>query len=198
MIKFWFNFHWNLFPGVQLTINQLWFRYGLAPNRQQAIIWTNGGPVPWRIYTTLGGDELSQLKNFWGDKNWTKDIHLGLSPMLCNIAELWIQNYRRIIHIQEKYSHNLYIWLYNAILIPLVVKSEYSERIRSIPRLLIPGSLHCQCICSHAIDCYKAGWKGPCYSWVRISNTYASSVKRNDRKWKHIFMFPKLIQEDKG
>ena len=24
--RFWFKFHWNLFPGVQLTINQYWFR----------------------------------------------------------------------------------------------------------------------------------------------------------------------------
>ena len=31
---------------------------GLAPNRQQAIIWTNADPVHWRIYVALGGDEL--------------------------------------------------------------------------------------------------------------------------------------------
>ena len=26
MTKFWFEFHWNLFPGVRLTISQHWFR----------------------------------------------------------------------------------------------------------------------------------------------------------------------------
>ena len=26
IIEFWFEFHWNLFPGVQLTISQHWFR----------------------------------------------------------------------------------------------------------------------------------------------------------------------------
>ena len=31
---------------------------GLAPNRRQAIIWTNVGPIHWRIYAALGGDEL--------------------------------------------------------------------------------------------------------------------------------------------
>ena len=31
---------------------------GLAPNRRQAIIWTNADPVRWRIYAALGGDEL--------------------------------------------------------------------------------------------------------------------------------------------
>ena len=26
MVEFWFKFHWNLFPWVQLTIGQHWFR----------------------------------------------------------------------------------------------------------------------------------------------------------------------------
>ena len=34
---------------------------GLAPNRRQAITWTNDGPVHWRIYAVLGGDELNTL-----------------------------------------------------------------------------------------------------------------------------------------
>ena len=29
---------------------------GLAPNRRQAIIWTNADPIHWRIYATLGGE----------------------------------------------------------------------------------------------------------------------------------------------
>ena len=31
------------------------------PNRQQAIIWTNANPIHWRMYATLGGDELTQM-----------------------------------------------------------------------------------------------------------------------------------------
>ena len=31
---------------------------GLAPYRQQAIIWANTEPIHWRIYAALGGDEL--------------------------------------------------------------------------------------------------------------------------------------------
>ena len=31
---------------------------GLAPNRRQAIIWTNTDPIFWRIRTALGEDEL--------------------------------------------------------------------------------------------------------------------------------------------
>ena len=33
---------------------------GLAPNRHQAIIWTNADPIHWRIYAALGGDELTR------------------------------------------------------------------------------------------------------------------------------------------
>ena len=58
MIKFKFKFHWNLFPRVQVTINQ-----------QQGITWTNDDPVHWCIYAALGGDELTiweyiSLKNY--------------------------------------------------------------------------------------------------------------------------------------
>ena len=28
MIESWFKFHWNFFPGIQLTISQHWFRFG--------------------------------------------------------------------------------------------------------------------------------------------------------------------------
>ena len=30
----------------------------MAPNKRQAITWTNAGPVHWRIFATLCGDEL--------------------------------------------------------------------------------------------------------------------------------------------
>ena len=36
---------------------------GLAPNRRQAIIWTDDDPVHWRIYAALGGDEL--INHWW-------------------------------------------------------------------------------------------------------------------------------------
>ena len=36
---------------------------GLAPNRRQAIIWTNGDLDYWRIYASLGLNELNGLQN---------------------------------------------------------------------------------------------------------------------------------------
>ena len=32
---------------------------GLAPNRQQVIIWTNADSIHWHIYASLGGDEFN-------------------------------------------------------------------------------------------------------------------------------------------
>ena len=52
MYEFWLLFHLSLFSGVQ------------------AVIWTNDGIVFWRIYVSLGLNELSVLcrMSFWGSK----------------------------------------------------------------------------------------------------------------------------------
>ena len=34
---------------------------GLAPNRWQAIIWTNVDLIHWRVYAALGGDGLNSI-----------------------------------------------------------------------------------------------------------------------------------------
>ena len=36
---------------------------GLAPNRRQAIIWTNADQIYWRVYAALGGDDLRCLSH---------------------------------------------------------------------------------------------------------------------------------------
>ena len=51
---FWLSFPWNLFLMVQLIS----LDNGLAPNRRQAIIWTNVERIHWRIYAAQGGDKL--------------------------------------------------------------------------------------------------------------------------------------------
>ena len=44
---------WSLFLRVQLIIT-LGLDIVLAPNRRQAIMWTNVNPIHWRIYAALG------------------------------------------------------------------------------------------------------------------------------------------------
>ena len=54
---FWLKFHRSFFIGSD---------NGMAPTRRQAIIWTNAGPIQWRIYAALGGDELtSGAQEIW-------------------------------------------------------------------------------------------------------------------------------------
>ena len=37
------------------------FNNGFAPNKWQAIIWTNADPIHWSVYVAQGGDELTHL-----------------------------------------------------------------------------------------------------------------------------------------
>ena len=39
---------------------------GFAPNRRQAITCTNDGPLHWRIYAALGGNELNEVNQWFG------------------------------------------------------------------------------------------------------------------------------------
>ena len=55
----WSNWQW---PSTGLD-------NGLAPNRPQAIIWTNADPVRWRVYAALGGDELMAESFIWIEWN---------------------------------------------------------------------------------------------------------------------------------
>ena len=56
MKEFGFKFHWKLIIYSQGS--SIGSGNGLAPNRRQAIVWTNADLINWRIYTTLKGDEL--------------------------------------------------------------------------------------------------------------------------------------------
>ena len=89
---FWLKFHRSLFLRVQLTITQHWFGWdnGLAPNRRQAIIWTNAGLIHWRIYAALGGDELRIM---------------GLTP------SCWASLLKEMLHDTPCFARNLSVWM---------------------------------------------------------------------------------------
>ena len=59
MFGFGFKFHWSFYHRVQLTISRHGLDNGLMTIRCQAIILTNSGLVYWRIYASVGLDELS-------------------------------------------------------------------------------------------------------------------------------------------
>ena len=54
IVVFWLNFHWNMFPRVQLTIIQHWFRYWLGAVQATSHYLNQWWLVYWRIYASLG------------------------------------------------------------------------------------------------------------------------------------------------
>ena len=52
------TFYWSLLQTVQLTRSRIGSDNGFAPNRWQAILWTNDDPVQRGIYAARVGDEL--------------------------------------------------------------------------------------------------------------------------------------------
>ena len=52
---------------------------GLAPNRWQAIIWTNADLIQWYIYAAVGGDELTDCCLLM-PYTWHNRSHNGLVP----------------------------------------------------------------------------------------------------------------------
>ena len=61
ILYFDYNFNDVCSQGSNWQSSSISLDNGLAPNRWQAIIWTNADPINWRIYATLGGDELTQM-----------------------------------------------------------------------------------------------------------------------------------------
>ena len=61
MIEFRLRFYWSLFPRVQLIIFQHWFRWWLGAGQATSHYLNQWWLVYWRIYTSLGLNELTKL-----------------------------------------------------------------------------------------------------------------------------------------
>ena len=88
---FLFEFHWNLFPGVPLTISSVGLGNVLAPSRRQATTWANVDPVHWRIYAALGvGVGISWLMLFSKSCNGLSSLALLVKFLFeCYRIPLW-------------------------------------------------------------------------------------------------------------
>ena len=54
-------FSWMKMTKFTETCSSIGSGNGLAPNRRQAITWTNDDPIHWRIYAALGRDKLISI-----------------------------------------------------------------------------------------------------------------------------------------
>ena len=59
IVVFWLNFHWNMFPRIQLTIIQHWFRKWLGADQAASHYLNQWWLIHRRIYATLGLNELT-------------------------------------------------------------------------------------------------------------------------------------------
>ena len=66
MFKFLLKFHWNWFCWVSnWHYSRIGSDNGLSPTRQQASIRTNNNLIHWRIYASLGLNELTFRDSHW-------------------------------------------------------------------------------------------------------------------------------------
>ena len=61
MYKFWLRCHWSLFPRVQLTILQHWFRWWLGADQATSHYLNQWWSFYWCIYASLGVNELTTV-----------------------------------------------------------------------------------------------------------------------------------------
>ena len=96
-----------MFPVVQLST--IGSDNGLTPTRWEAIIWTKGGQIYWRIYTLLGLNELKTLP-YWSTflaRVWF-DVMLLIKPHLSAIRELCVVDLHTFLFVQ-----NTVVWCIN-------------------------------------------------------------------------------------
>ena len=63
--------------------------YGLVPNRQQAIIWTNADPIHCYICVALGGDELSLMPLITSVISWKRLwSHVKTISSMCTLRNV--------------------------------------------------------------------------------------------------------------
>ena len=72
MYEFRIRFHWILFPGVQLTIFQHWFRQWFGARQATSQYLNQGWFVNWRIYASFGLNELSAFSFMKSFVFWVK------------------------------------------------------------------------------------------------------------------------------
>ena len=100
MFEFRFKFHWSLFPRVQLTIIQHWFRWWLGAVQATSHYLNQWWLVNRRIYTSLGLNELKRVaENFLWQQMHIDDMQLSSMPGCSTCEALFV-----VRQLQEK-SH---------------------------------------------------------------------------------------------
>ena len=123
MFEFRLKFHWNLFPRVQLTIFQHWFRWWLGAVQATSHYLNQRWLVYRRIYASLGLNELKTCSDYWRkltnlqsnkttrpllckvDKCLTMIWRFSASPatkLICHAEYQWLPHTRVMVFSQKK------------------------------------------------------------------------------------------------
>ena len=100
---FWLQYRWELPQRVQLTKHSIGSDNRLAPNRRQAIIGSNDGLFYWRIYASLGLDELKTVNydiQYFCHTLWANTLMLTVIPS---------KRYKDEAHCKRPSSYNMII-----------------------------------------------------------------------------------------
>ena len=83
MFEFRLKFHWSLFLRIQLTIFQHWLRQWLGADQATSHYLNQWWLVYWRIYASLGLNELNILKSLPLRNNFANSLSfITLSPQI--------------------------------------------------------------------------------------------------------------------
>ena len=100
MFVFRLKFHWSLFPRVQLTIFQQWFRLWLGAVQATSHYLNQWWLVYQRIYASLGLNELKQRKHYILHM---KKMNVSLQLSEWNKGPQWVR-FSLWIHISGQVS----------------------------------------------------------------------------------------------
>ena len=96
----------------------------LAPNRWQAIIWTNTDPIHWRIDAALVGKWVNTLHYFYQQRNEQRIVH--------NCSMLHSSKVSNSNHSKVSQLRSMGVWLPNFVVIAWVVHN-FQRRQAKIP-----------------------------------------------------------------
>ena len=106
MFEFRWRFHWSLFLRVQLTIFQHWFRYWLGAGQATSHYLNQWWLFYWRIYASLGLNELNVFKILYCHRNLYKNMSVLSSEWWPNLWSIYM-----CVYIFMRYMY-MYLYLY--------------------------------------------------------------------------------------
>ena len=135
---------------------------GSTPKRRQFITWTNADPVHWRIYATLGGDELKPVYTL--EKNWHNYNFRNMS----HIVPDRVRNQSRFSTFREK-THMVRFWEGNCMLMDDFVLNPVLEWVCHISERLWVTA-RCAGVAKMAVTSLQTFTKTTlCFEWLYVS-----------------------------